>query len=249
MTESEWVRISIWRRGTFPGFKRWASHAASGQGGGHWPPRFSPPLQFESLPIAICALCFLKFCKYFCCFASPYSWYELPIPVECQRNLILPARTRFGGFGHSTEYLVPDKFFSQGFPTITCRSDHLDHLMHSLIPDFSGHRRVYRSAEHLGDMKFGTSHFGLVQTWLNIAKHDETLLDEGIANSLQSVCCFFGTHVDLRPQCVGFGSKLKSRMRHGSKPSERLLAVWKQLISNPPNWCRSWAMLSLLNLL
>ena len=79
VTEWEWARISIWRRGTFPGLKRWASHAASGQGGGQRPTRFLLHLQFESLPIASCALCFAV-----CCFGSPCSWYESPIPVPAQ---------------------------------------------------------------------------------------------------------------------------------------------------------------------
>lgn len=163
---------------------------------------------------------------------------------QCQCNLIL-ARTHFGGFGHSTEYLVQDKFFSQG--SLTFSDKPITWSSWSLnpdYPDFSGHWRVYSSAEYLGDVKFGTSHFGSVQAWMKMMKHDEAIYDESIWRYRQRVCYFSGTHVDLWPECVGSGSKCESQMRHGSNPPERLQVVWKQLISNPAilaNSCHSWA--------
>ena len=84
-----------------------------------------------------------------------------------QRNLIRLGRTHFGGFGHSTEYLVQDKFVSQGFLwRLETSYDKLPlrSLSDALLDSSrSGHRRVYRSAEYLGDVKFCTSHCGSVQ--------------------------------------------------------------------------------------
>eukprot|EP00435_Cladocopium_sp_Y103_P039429 s3924_g10.t1 len=92
----------------------------------------------------------------------------------------------------------------------------------------TSHRRVYHSAEYLGDVKFSTS--SALRTSVRSKLENVTTSNNP---KKRGVCCFSGIHVDPSPQCVGFGSKCESQMRHGSNLSECLLAVWKQLTSNP----------------
>ena len=118
---------------------------------------------------------------------------------------------------------------------LTSRSlDHLDPwilIIHD-YPDFSGHWRVYSSAEYLGDVKFGTSHFGSVQAWMNMMKHDEAIYDESIWR-YRTACKKFAISLVLTWTCDLSVLDLEANVSRKCDMVATLLSAYK--------WCgNSW---------